>query len=80
MKTPKEDAQELYEKFLQAMPMTPDANVEVRKAKQCALIAQDDKIILLAKLSDMAHDDFTKGWLLTEGVEQHKIKTEIEKL
>ena len=55
MKTPKEKAKELVEKYNDYLQQEMQCIVYVNQAKQCALIAVDEVLETLYKLSDCSH-------------------------
>lgn len=80
MKTPKEKADDLVDKFFQYIPAQQDSVYEYAYAKQCALIAVDEMqanagMIWGGRNTETgltARDEFRKYW--------QEVKQEIEKL
>jgi hypothetical protein len=56
--TPKEKAEELTNKFYNAMnPDAPDCNISIRQAKQCAKIAVEEMKKMLPFPNDEWHEE-----------------------
>lgn len=69
--TPKQKAEELFDKFYNTLPSyTDEGQIEWQSAKQCSLIAVDE-ILFITKMYNDTYAE-TTYW--------QEVKTEIEKL